>query len=118
MASVSWPASLQQIWNRNGFNLVPENVRQLSPFEIGPTKARKIATRPRYAVNANIWVTTVEYTTLNDFYHTTLNSGTMRFDHPHPIDGVTYDWFFIGTGINYTPLGGDLYRASFNLLSQ
>ena len=114
----TWPASLQQIWNREGFSLAPENVRHMSQFEVGPVKARKIATRPRHSVNASVWVDTAEYTILNDFYHTTLNSGTQSFTHPHPIDGASHDWFFIGSGITYVPLGGDLYRASFSLLSQ
>lgn len=93
--AATWPPSLQQFLNQDGFGLKqqPTNIR--TKMETGPTKVRRRFTNPQELMGGTIWLKDTQYATFKDFYNSTLLDGSLTFDFVHPLSGQLLEWRFM-----------------------
>ena len=119
MATASWPATLPQSLEVQGFNAdFPDN-RIISPMASGPPKLRARGTGASEVIRGANHMTATQLATLWTFYFTTLDSGTKDFDRNHPRTGASKEWHFIGLP-TYTRAGfmnGEAaYRVQYDFI--
>lgn len=106
-----WPASLQQLVNRDSFSMQFGETVLRSDNDIGPVKVRRRFTRPINKVTVGFDMTVDQYEDFYTFFNTTINGGVTTFELEHPITGVLTEWRFNGPP-QVTPLGGIIFQAS------
>lgn len=68
-----------------------------SPMDIGPAKVRRRFTATSRYLTGTIYLTTkAQRTTLDNFFDTTTQGGTLEFDMADPADGATEVFRFLG----------------------
>ena len=114
MANPTWPSTLPDPLARNPyFEPAFDNILK-SPMDSGAIKRRPRSTSVSKVVQASFSLDADQCATLDTFVETTLGySGP--FDWRDVRSGVTKTYGFITTP-TYTPIGGRLWRASFELI--
>lgn len=110
------PASLQQKFNVQGFTHSIGKTTLRSNVEVGPAKVRRRFTKSVDPYKGSIVMSYDEYDTLYNFYQTTLDGGTKKFNFEDPFSQLPAEFRFINEP-NMTPIGtaGIEYRVTFDL---
>lgn len=94
MTTPSWPGTVNQNVEQDGFAEAPErNVVSFQP-EVGPPTERR-----RTSISTNVFsftsqCTSAEYDAIVDFYRNTLLDGVLTFTRNHPRTGVSANFKF------------------------
>ena len=106
-----FPATLQDKVNEAGFTHGIGPTAITTEMDIGPAKKRRRFTKgiDTFAVTFDINLSL--YTTLYNFFNTTLNGGVKTFLYDHPLTGDEREFRFIGEP-TMAPLGGSYVRVS------
>lgn len=91
----TFPSSLQQKLNEQGFSQTLGDTAIRSKVETGLAKTRQRYTKAVDVFSCNIDMTVSEYNTLVTFYRTTLSGGTKTFNYDHPFTGLESEFRFI-----------------------
>jgi hypothetical protein len=110
----SWPLTLQQRLESDGFSIEKGETVIRSEMDVGPVKVRRRSTRPIDMVSASILLTAVQYAAFETFYNTTTNGGTTPFDWVHPITEAAAVFRF-SKAPQYQNVGNLMFKASFQL---
>ena len=111
--ATQWPSSLQQLLNQESFTVGFADTIIKSEMDIGAPKRRRRFTKAVKQMTCSIWVTSSQYSILENFYTTTLNGGIDSFEFSHPITKVLSLYKFSGAPtVNY--IGGDTYTVSMS----
>ena len=106
-----FPTSLQELVNQSGFNHAFGDTAIRSENEIGLAK-----TRQRYTKSIDVFTTSIdmpieEYSTLSDFFKTTLSGGSKTFLYDHPMTEVESEFRFISPP-TIAPMGGRYFKVN------
>lgn len=107
----TWPVSLQQKLNEQGFTFSLGETVTTSSMGVGPAKKRRRFTKPIDTLRGTINLEESDYQTFYDFFNTTLNGGIEVFEYEHPITKLTQEFRFVRAP-NISPLGGSYFRVS------
>lgn len=107
----AWPGTLQQLLNQANFDVSFADTTLKSDMGVGAPKRRRRYTKGIKNMTCSIWVTSAQYTILENFYDTTLNGGVDSFEFLHPITKVLSLYKFSGPPkVSY--VGGDTYNVT------
>lgn len=96
MALPVWPPSLSIEVLRRAFTIAPATNLVASEGESGVGKVRrKGAPKPVVFTNTLRVSNITEMALFDTFWTSTLDEGALRFEHPHPITGVTVELMII-----------------------
>ena len=84
----SWPASLPQNLNVQGFSYTQQDQVVRTEMDAGPAFRRRRFTAAGIRYSGVIYVDATQHDTLWDFVNNTLNGGVDSFGWTHPIDGT------------------------------
>jgi len=109
---VAWPASLPQNPLQQGFSEEMPKLSITTQMDAGPDKVRRRFTAGVTKYNLQFDLTTAQRATFITFYETTTLGGSVRFDFPDPVTGVTAEFRFdLSKGIpQISALSGNIYR--------
>jgi len=87
-----------------------------SKMDVGPDKIRQRVTAGVRNFAVSFAISDTQFTTLDDFFTTTVKGGALSFDFPHPRTGATISVRFTSAP-EYQPRGrgGGNWIASFTL---
>lgn len=107
----TWPASLQDFINEEGFQVQIGNTTVRSDVDVGLAKVRS-----RFTDGIDVYTTTiyVDYDDVPDvltFYKTTLVNGTLTFGYDDPLTGVSSEFRFAEPP-DIRPRGGRNFTVS------
>ena len=112
----TWPTA-------GGFPQTPQfqNFQEVTPdalvrtrMDTGPEKVRRRFTAAVRPFKMQLGLTTAQVATLDTFYITTLEHGSLAFDWVHPRTSTSCSMRFKNT-ITYKRLGPDLWTAAFEV---
>ena len=114
MAAFTWPGTLPQKMQSDGYSESKSDGRLKSEMDAGPPFFRPRFTTTITSFSGNMIMTTAQVATLETFYDTTLTVGVSLFDFPHPRTGATIEVRFSGP---YTVgnIGGEEYQVNMQL---
>ena len=107
----TWPATLQELINEEGFNYTFGETAIISQMDTGPTKKRRRFTKGIDDMSCTINLPKSLYATFYTFYDVSINGGVDTFYFDHPITGSTDVWRFKETP-KISTLGGLEFRVS------
>ena len=90
-----WPATLQDVANREGFSMQFGEETVTTEMEVGPPKKRRRTTKRIDTFPISIDMTFDEYSTLNTFYDVTLAGGVKTFNFTHPLTQLESEFQFV-----------------------
>lgn len=94
MSNASWPASLPQYVQENGYSEgEPDNLIE-SQMEAGPPKTRRRYTMQHPLFTMQVCTDVTGRSTFDTFFSTTLKHGSLPFDWVHPITRATVTFMF------------------------
>lgn len=96
MSDILWPSTLQPTFNTEGFTEGFAETTIRSTVDQGPSKVRRRFTKGVGAMQATIWLTTIQYLTFKSFYDTDTAGGSLQFLMNHPVSGVPTYFRFAG----------------------
>ena len=105
-----FPSTLQDKVNEAGFQLKTGKTTITSNMDIPPNKKRRRFTKGIDNFTTTFNIDYDDYTTLYEFFDTTLAGGTKTFLYNHPMTGVESE--FRMAEPTYRPLGGRSFRVS------
>jgi hypothetical protein len=111
--AATWPESLQQYLNEDGFSFETGSTVIRTENQNGPVKIRRTMTKSVDRLQCTINLTTSQYSVLNYFFDTTLNGGANTFNFVHPISGVLTE-FRMTQPPSYRSMGGGNFRVSMS----
>jgi len=107
---VAWPASLPQSPLIAGFEEdVPETALR-TEMDAGPAKLRRRFTASVRPIKYPLILTETQVATLDTFYVTTMQAGTLPFTHTHPRTGAAINARFTKAP-KYQPFKDDLWTT-------
>ena len=109
--AATWPASLQQVLNEQGFTYEIGDTAIRSEMETGMPKVRRRFTKPINKLSCSILLNISQYSTFSVFFNTTLNGGVNTFNFNNPLSASTSEFRFI-TPPQISPLGGQVFQVS------
>lgn len=114
MAIATWPLFLQQLLNEDSFSVEFGETVIRSDMQVGPTKTRRITTRPIDKYSASINVFQSDMVAFRQFFNTTLNGGATSFYFLDPLTNVT-EVFRFTKPPQISPIGSaGHYRITMN----
>ena len=111
---VTWPASLPQEPEVNGYNETPPELTQMTEPDEGPPIVRRFATAGPRLISMTMIMDKDQVETLETFMYTTLAGPVLPFDWVHPWKLTTQSFQFDGTP-TIRALGGAQFIVSINL---
>ena len=112
----TWPASLPQLPDTNGFSDIPQSTVIRSGMD-GLTKQRTRFTAAVHDVSESYVVLRSQADTFIAFFRDDLDNGGIEFDKPDFLYGGTSAYQFTGP-YDLTPIGGEMWRLSISLEKQ
>lgn len=109
----TWPPSLPQSPESDGYAESPPNVMLASKMDAGPEKRRRRFTAGVRPLHCRMLIRRADVETLDEFYLTTLAGGTLTFDWTHPRTGAAATCAFTGQP-KYTARGYDAWYVDFD----
>ena len=106
----TFPPSLQQLLNEQGFSQKLGNTTIRSNVDTGLQKVRQRYTKPIDTFSCTINLKKSDYNTLLTFFRTTLAGGSKTFNYDHPITGNPSEFRFLKPP-SMAPLGGLWFRV-------
>lgn len=109
----AWPGSLPQKIEANGFSkdIGANTIR--SQMEVGLDKLRKRYTKQINKIVGTMQIDRTQYATLENFFLTTLNGGTLPFTFTDPVSNVTNTYRFL-VPPNFKSIGGNYFSVQLN----
>jgi hypothetical protein len=97
-----WPASLpQRFLESPGVEEEAPDVMIETEMDAGPPKARRRFTAGFRMIRGTVRISKAQRATLDTFWVTTLEGGTLPFDWIHPITLATASFRFVRRGLKY-----------------
>jgi hypothetical protein len=110
----SWPVSLQQLLNQDGFEYRPGNTRVSSGTDVGPSKVRSRFTDAVDIYTGEVVLDFDQVATFKTFYKTTIGNGTLPFLFEDPFTGDEIAVRFLpDNDPSIRPLGGRVFTLNF-----
>ncbi len=94
MANIYWPAALPSGFLAEGFSKQPKSNVIRSSMDAGPQKARRRYTARTITYTGREIFDTEELAVFEQFYHTALADGVLRFNFTDPVSGETAEFRF------------------------
>lgn len=113
MASSTWPISLPQ-YVLEGYTETPQDGSIRSDVDAGPPKIRRRFTAIRTSFECRMVLTSEQVQTLTDFYISTLQMGSLKFDFYHPRTSSFVEMRFMSAPA-FTHMAGNLYDVTLSL---
>lgn len=107
----TWPATLQQKLNQQGFSFAKGETSLTSGVSGGEPKKRRRFTKAIDIYQGSFDLEFSEFDTLNTFYDTTLAGGTLTFLFEEPFSQANAEFQFVSP-FTIAPLGGGNFRVS------
>jgi hypothetical protein len=107
----TWPSTLQDKLNEEGFSFNTGSTVLRSDNQMGPAKVRRVMTKSVDTISGTINLTTAQFSVFNYFFDTTLNGGVGTFNFVHPITGVLTVFRFTRPP-SYRSIGGGNFAVS------
>ena len=116
----TWPASLPQSMEVEGYQESFPEQRLSSGMEIGPPKVRRRTTAAPTPISGQIVLDATQLATLETFIDSDLAGGALAFDMPHPRTGATISVVLSDQGMPVVRpiLGGTKYVVRLDLEKQ
>lgn len=114
MATQVWPVSLPQRPLIRKLQEVAPELRLRTNMDAGPAKMRRRFQAGVRPFVVSMVLTGAQVETLDAFFGTTLQGGTLRFDFTHPRTGVTGEFRFVEPP-QYSGVSPGTYEASMQL---
>lgn len=116
MASATWPSTLPQAPQQQGYGEQPQARTLRTQMDAGLPKQRQRFTAGTNQHTVRLQLTQAQWETLLDFWDNTLGGGALPFDWQYWHTGANAEYRFVGSEPpQRKALGGDLYEASFTL---
>jgi len=112
----TWPASLPQLPDTNGFSDIPQSTVIRSGMD-GLTKQRTRFTAAVHDVSETYVIKRTQVDTFIAFFRDDLDNGGLEFDKPDFLYGGTSAYQFTES-YDLKPLGGEMWRLSIALEKQ
>lgn len=109
----TWPITLQQTLNTEGFQIVFGITSIRSDVDVGPAKVRSRFTDAVDTYTTEIFLDFDQWGDLKDFYKTILVNGTLPFLFHDPMTD-TDEVFRFASPPTVQPLGGRVFRINMN----
>ena len=109
---VAWPGSLPQSPLLEGFSEQGEEQSLRTTMDVGPDKLRKRASAVPTVVKFNMIMDETQRGTLENFYDSTLNGGSLDFTFTDPLSNTQRQFRFIRRH-TIRPIAVDTYLVSF-----
>lgn len=110
----TWPSSLPQNLNTDGFSLTQQDQTVRTGMDAGPDFVRRRFTAATAQLSGSIVVDETQYGTFWSFFNNTLSGGSAQFDWTHPVDGSPATMRFSAVP-SVSAAGGGLYRVDMQL---
>ncbi|OCC01717.1 hypothetical protein BA190_27535 [Labrys sp. WJW] len=113
----SWPATLPQLFNRQGFAYAEGDGRLMSDTDTGPGKVRRRTTAAVDIMKGQMTVTLDQLQTMRDFIRNDLVGGSLPFQIADPLGGAAPLLVrFSKDGMpQYQNIAGALWTAAFQV---
>lgn len=89
MATITWPATLPQTPEEEGYASEDQDVVLRSSMDTGEPKLRARFTSAAEYIECRFIMTSAELVIFKEFYRVTTGRGAVRFNMPHPETSVT-----------------------------
>ncbi len=110
----TWPATLPQRPNADGYQEQKVDITLRSPMDAGPPKSRPLYSSAPTDLVLPMILTTAQRATLETFYETTLGLGTAFFDWAHPTTEAAASMQFTARP-GYTPFAPGYWLTNLQL---
>lgn len=110
----TWPASLPQELNAQGFNYTKQDQLIRTEMDAGPTFVRRRFTAAMEQFGGSVIVDATQYSTFWTFFDNTINGGVDEFTWVHPVTGSAADVRFAAVP-SVASITGGFYRLSVQL---
>ena len=90
----TWPSTLPQYLEQDGFSIQQQDQTLRSPTDAGPVKVRRMFSAAVSKVQGQVTITPEQYTTLIDFFNNDCHGGSIPFEWIHPITQATVNFRF------------------------
>ncbi len=118
MADTTWPAALQDLWLKKGFQeVLPKNTLR-TEMDDGPPKARRRSTANISKVQGQMFLTPSQAGSLDTFFNTTTKSGSLTINMKHPRTGVSGTYQFSAEPTYTSHNQGYVVTVKMELLSE
>ena len=107
----TFPASLQDKVNQAGFSNQFGDTLIRSNVDIGFAKVRSRYTKGIDVFSVTITINKSDYTTVENFFKTTLKGGSLTFNYDHPFTEVETEFRFVEPP-KITPIGGKYFTVT------
>jgi hypothetical protein len=115
MANIDWPSSLPQKPKIEGYVENPPETAIRTKMDTGPVKIRRRFTAaPREFPNCVMILTRAQRTTLDNFWDTTTEGGSKRFNWEHPITDTSGEFRFLSRP-QYEGISYERFRVVFGV---
>ncbi len=94
MANIYWPAALPSGFLAEGFSKEPQSNVIRTSMDAGPKKARRRYTARAVKYSGRQIFDEAELAVFEQFYHTALADGVLRFNFADPVSGETAEFRF------------------------
>jgi hypothetical protein len=113
----AWPTTLPQALLLNGASKgIGDGLLEYQP-ETGPSMTRRRSSAVMRPLVGAVILTDAQIATFEAFFYTTILTGSLPFNFPDPISGATLLVKFTKQNLPaYSPLGGNNYQLSLNLM--
>lgn len=116
MAAPSWPSTLPQRPQSDGYERRPKSSVIAFETEVGPGKRRRRSSVRMMLVSATFRIDGSQLSTFETFFRSTLADGTLVFQWADPVDGGSYLWQFDKSEpYRVSNKGADIYDVSCRL---
>lgn len=92
----AWPGTLPQCTQHNGYVETKDDGILRTSTDIGPQKRRKRTNAVVTNLSVSWVMTAAQLATLESFFQSTIQAGSLAFDFPHPRLGGTVSAVFAG----------------------
>jgi len=110
----TWPTSLPQELNEEGFSteLIDNTIR--TQMDYGPAKVRKRCTSNVMKVEGSVSLNSTQLTTFMSFFNSNCAYGATAFDWTHPLTGNNCSMRFVSPP-KIRPIGGNITEVQMSL---
>ena len=119
MALSTWPSSLPERFEPQGFSLQPVSQTIETPVDVGPVRLRRRSSLSVVRINGSVQLDSAQRDTFITFYMQTLQGGSLSFNWNHPYDASqSVTMKFVKPDPKLTVIGSLEFRAAINLEMQ
>ena len=111
--AAAWPNTLPNFLETDGYNHAIGDTTIRTTMDVGLDKLRKRFTKSIDTTDGNMKLDRTQYLTLDTFYKTTLNGGTLPFEFIDPLTQVLNEYRFTKPP-SARSIGGNFFNVSLN----